>query len=104
MDRKRVLCMFLFVSVFCLMSSFAQAAEFKIAIMQDDKGAAEAFQPLIVYMKKKGVDIALVGTPNYPAAAKMFAAGQADAMFSGSGIAGTLIIKDLATPLVRPLS
>ncbi len=103
MGRRKVLCMFLFVSVFCLMFSFAQAADFKIAIMQDDKGAAEAFQPLIAYMKKKGVDIALVGTPNYPTAAKMFAAGEADAMFSGSGIAGTLIIKELATPSVRPL-
>jgi len=33
----------------------------------------------------------------------MFAQGRVDAMFSGSGIAGTMIIKDLAVPLVRPV-
>jgi ABC-type phosphate/phosphonate transport system substrate-binding protein len=34
----------------------------------------------------------------------MFSAGTVDAMFSGSGIAGTMILKGLAVPLVWPLS
>lgn len=104
MKTKGLLCMLLVVFVVGLMYSFAQAAEFKIVIMQDDKGAAERYQPLLAYLKKKGIDSTLVGAPNYTAAAKMFTAGEGDAMFSGSGVAGTLIIKDLATPSVRPLS
>jgi len=87
-----------------LMSASAKAAEFKIIIMQDDKGAVEKYQPLLAYLKKNGVDATLVGAPNYTAAAKMFTAGEGDAMFSGSGVAGTLIIKDIATPSVRPLT
>ena len=34
----------------------------------------------------------------------MFSQGKVDAMFSGSGVAGSMIIKDVATPLVRPVS
>jgi ABC-type phosphate/phosphonate transport system substrate-binding protein len=33
----------------------------------------------------------------------MFAGGQVDAMFSGSGIAGSMIIKELSEPEVRPV-
>ena len=104
MKTKGLLCMFLMVFALTLMSGAAMAAEFKIVIMQDDKGAAEKYQPLLAYLKKNGVDASLVGAPNYTAAAKMFAAGEADAMFSGSGVAGTLIIKDLAVPAVRPVT
>jgi ABC-type phosphate/phosphonate transport system substrate-binding protein len=104
MKTKGLLYMLLVVFAVGLMSASARAAEFKILIMQDDKGAAEKFQPLLAYLKKKGVDAAFVGAPNYSAAAKMFTAGEGDAMFSGSGVAGTLIIKDLAMPSVRPLT
>jgi len=104
MKTKGLLCMFLMVFIVGLMSASAKAAEFKIIIMQDDKGAVEKYQPLLAYLKKNGVDATLVGAPNYTAAAKMFTAGEGDAMFSGSGVAGTLIIKDIATPSVRPLT
>ncbi|MBI4689772.1 MAG: PhnD/SsuA/transferrin family substrate-binding protein [Nitrospirae bacterium] len=104
MKTKSLLCMLLMVFMVSLMYGFANAAEFKIVIMQDDKGAAEKYQPLLAYLKKNGVDASLVGAPNYTAAAKMFTAGEGDAMFSGSGVAGTLIIKDLAVPSIRPLS
>jgi ABC-type phosphate/phosphonate transport system substrate-binding protein len=104
MKKKEFLCMLLVVFAVGLMSASAKASEFKIIIMQDDKDAAENFQPLLAYLKKKGVGAALIGAPNYSAAAKMFTEGKGDAMFSGSGVAGTLIIKDLATPTVRPLT
>jgi len=104
MKTKSLSCVLLVVFAVGLMSASAKAAEFKIIIMQDDKGAAEKFQPLLAYLKKKGVGAVLVGAQNYSAAAKMFTAGEGDAMFSGSGVAGTLIIKDLATPVVRPLT
>ena len=90
--------------VTCLMlPNIARAAQFKIAIMQDQQGAAAKFKPLLDYLVKKGVDASFVATKDYPAAAQLFAAGQADAMFSGSGIAGTMIIKELAEPEVRPV-
>lgn len=103
MRTKGLLCMLLVFLAVCLSPVFAKA-EFKIIIMQDDKGAAEKYQPLLKYLNKKGLDAALISAPNYSAAAKMFTEGMGDAMFSGSGVAGTLIIKDLATPAVRPVT
>jgi ABC-type phosphate/phosphonate transport system substrate-binding protein len=80
------------------------AEEFKIAIMQDKAGAAKKFKALLDYLSEKGIDTQFVAAKDYPAAAKMFANKDVDAMFSGSGIAGTMIIKELAYPVVRPLS
>ncbi len=79
------------------------AAEIKIGIMQAQKGDAQKFKPLMDYLKSKGVDSSLVAAPTYSDAAKMFSGGQIDAMFSGSGIAGTMIIKELAKPILRPV-
>lgn len=80
------------------------AADFKIAIMQDKAGAARKFKPLLDYLTQKGVNAKFITAKDYPAAASMFATGKVDAMFSGSGIAGTFIIKGLAEPVVRPVS
>ena len=79
------------------------AQAFKLGIMQDDKAAAAKFTPLIAYLKKSGIDLTLVSAPNYGEAAKMFSAGSVDGMFAGSGVAGTLLIKGVATPVVRPV-
>ncbi len=79
------------------------AEQFRIAIMQDQSGVAEKFRPLLVYLSKKGVEAAFVSTQDYRSAAGMFAVGSADAMFSGSGVAGFMILKDLAVPTVRPV-
>ncbi|MCX7911170.1 MAG: phosphate/phosphite/phosphonate ABC transporter substrate-binding protein [Endomicrobia bacterium] len=84
--------------------SIAYSADFKILFMQDDKGAAERYKLLIDYLRSKEINISLVGIPNYQTAAKMFSEGQADAMFSGSGVAGIMIIKQVANPLLRPVS
>ena len=89
--------------VSAVISGAAQADPFKIAIMQDKKGAAKKYTPLLNYLKKNGIDGSFVGTKNYDYAAKMFASGKVDAMFSGSGVAGTMIIKEVAYPLVRPV-
>lgn len=80
------------------------AAEIKIGIMQAQKGDAQKFKPLMDYLNSKGIDTSLVAAPTYSDAAKMFSSGQIDAMFSGSGIAGAMIIKELAKPVVRPVS
>ena len=81
-----------------------EASQFKIAIMQDKKGAAKKFRPLMQYFKDNGIDAGFIATKNYTHAARMFADGKVDGMFSGSGIAGAMIIKELAYPLVRPNS
>ncbi len=94
-------CLLLFSLV--VVCDYAEAAQLKIAIMQDVSGAAQNYRPLADYLNKKGIEVEFIGVPSYPSAAKMFAAGEVDAMFSGSGVAGTMIIKDLTDPLVRPL-
>jgi len=95
-----------FAAVFMAVFAFgaaAQAAEVKIGIMQAQAGDARKYQPLLDYLAKKGLPANFVTANTYPAAADMFAKGQVDAMFSGSGIAGAMIIKDVAEPLVRPV-
>ena len=88
----------------CLLSSSNSYARFKICLMQEKKGAAAKFRPLLNYLIKKGVKASFVAAKTYPQAAKMFAEGKVDGMFSGSGIAGCMIIKGLAYPVVRPVS
>ncbi|MFZ2196976.1 MAG: PhnD/SsuA/transferrin family substrate-binding protein [Thermodesulfovibrionales bacterium] len=105
MKVSKIFYMFVFfVSAIALSYSSARADQFKIAIMQDERGAAAKYRQLETYLKGKGIEFSFVGATNYPAAAKMFASGEVDAMFSGSGIAGTFFIKDLATPLLRPVN
>ena len=89
---------------FCTLSSSDSYAGFKICLMQEKKGAAAKFRPLLNYLIKKGVEASFVAAKTYPQAAKMFAEGKVDGMFSGSGIAGCMIIKGLAYPIVRPVS
>lgn len=93
--------------IFFLLSFFAYQAHanpFKVAIMQDKKGAANKFKPLQPYLRKKGIEVTFMKTYSYREAAQKFAAGEVDGMFSGSGVAGSMIIKDVAYPLVRPVS
>jgi len=72
--------------------------------MQEKKGAGAKFRPLLKYLEKNGVKASFVGAKSYPQAARMFAERRVDGMFSGSGVAGCMIIKDLAYPVVRPVS
>jgi ABC-type phosphate/phosphonate transport system substrate-binding protein len=78
--------------------------QFTIAIMQDEQGAGKKYRPLQTYLAGKGIDFSFIAATNYTAAAEMFASGKVDAMFSGSAVAGIFIMKELATPLVRPVS
>lgn len=99
---KRVLAaVFLTVLTF---GTVAYGAEVKIGIMQAQAGDARKYQPLLEYLAQKGLPASFVTANTYPAAAEMFAKGQVDAMFSGSGIAGAMMIKEVAEPLVRPVN
>lgn len=99
---KRVMAYLLLA--FVSFGAAAYGADLKIGIMQAQAGDARKYQPLLDYLSKKGVSSSFVTASTYPAAAEMFSKGQVDAMFSGSGIAGTMIIKDVAEPLVRPVN
>ena len=101
--RKKVLRVLTMALALFFACASANAADFTIGIMQDKPGAAQKFGPLIALFKSKGVDVGLQGYSNYPDAAIKFADGAVSAMFAGSGVAGTMIIKDLAYPLVRPV-
>jgi len=101
---NKILVNFVAVVAFFGSAIAAQADSFKLIIMQDEKGAAQKYASLADYLKTKGVEVTLVAAPDYIIAAQMFAAGEADGMFSGSGVAGSMLIKDLATPVVRPVN
>lgn len=92
------------VCLTAMQSAVFAADPFRIAIMQDQQGAAQKFKPLIDYLGKKGIPASFVSARDYFSAASMFSAGKVDAMFSGSGIAGSMIIKELALPEVRPVA
>ena len=81
----------------------AQAQAVRVAIMQAQAGEAEKYKPLVAYLAKSGLTAAFVTAKDYPAAAAMFTKGEVDAMFTGSGIAATLMVKDLADPIARPI-
>lgn len=93
------------IAVMALMgaATISQAETFKLVIMQDEKGAAQKYAPLADYLKSKGIEVTLVGAPDYVKAAQMFSSGEADGMFSGSGVAGSMLIKGVAKPVVRPV-
>lgn len=90
--------------ILCVSLSAPLYADFKMGIMQDKRGAAAKFKPLLSYLSKNGVEASFVTARSYPDAAHMFSEGKVDGMFSGSGIAGCLIIKEIAFPIVRPVT
>jgi ABC-type phosphate/phosphonate transport system substrate-binding protein len=78
------------------------AAEFRLAVMQDARGAAAKYRPLVDYLRRSGIETSIIAARSYRDAADLFATGRVDGMFSGSGLAGALLIKGLADPAVRP--
>lgn len=91
------------IIVLCAIPSLGQCEQFKFGIMQDKKGAAVKYRPLLTYLKIHGIQATFISAKSYPKAAQMFASNKIDGMFSGSGIAGCMIVKELAIPVVRPL-
>ncbi|PLX93180.1 MAG: hypothetical protein C0621_08245 [Desulfuromonas sp.] len=95
---------FLLTLMVALLPLSAQATDiFKIGIMQAQKGAAAKLRPLETYLNTHGVQVRFIPTASYTEAAEKFAAGEMDGMFSGSGVAGTMIIKKVAYPVLRPV-
>jgi len=69
-----------------------QAEEFKIAVLQNHKDCPLTYKPLAEHLAKIGVMVRMVEVPTQEIATKMFAAGEVDAMFSGSGIPGSMFV------------
>jgi hypothetical protein len=80
-----------------LAASVAQAAEFKIGIMQDVAGVAQhvaqQYGPLVDLFKANSIEVKLQGYSNYTDAALKFENGEVDAMFAGSGSDKELLAK-----------
>lgn len=95
----------LFFTIFSLAlgQNTVTAGVFKIGIMQAQAGAAKKYAPLETYLLKENVQVKFVPFNTYKEAAQLFAKGDVDGMFSGSGVAGAFILKGLAKPLVRPV-
>jgi ABC-type phosphate/phosphonate transport system substrate-binding protein len=102
---KRFVSAFLMLTLGFLVTALGvQGAEFSIGIMQDAPGAAKEYGPLIELFKANGIDVKLKGYSNYTDAAIKFANGEVDSMFAGSGVAGTMMIKKVAYPVLRPVN
>lgn len=93
LSRIMVVC---FVIVFALgaMPGILKAEEFRIAIVQSDKGSVQAYEPLVAHLAKMGIAVTLVKAPTYQAVAKMFSSGEVDAIFNGPGIPGSMMVID----------
>lgn len=102
--KNNVVSLLLVILFAVCIAQTAVAADFKIGIMQDKAGAAQQYGPLIALFKAKGIDVRLQGYSNYPDAAMKFEDGNVDAMFAGSGVAGAMMIKNVAYPLLRPVN
>lgn len=102
---KRLLVVFVLGAMAILfgLTQSAHAATFKIGIMQDKPGAAQKYAPMVAFFKSKGIDVKLQGYRSYVDAAQKFADGKVDAMVAGSGVAGSMMIKGVAYPIVRPV-
>ena len=60
-------------------------AGLRICLMQEQKGAAAKFRPLLNYLNKNGVKASFVAAKTYPQAAKMFADGKVTACSADPG-------------------
>lgn len=84
-------------------ASAAHAADIRIAVMQAQAGEARRYQPLLQYLSTKGISASFVTARDARDVDDMFGRGDVDAMFGGSGLAGTMILRGLAVPLSRPV-
>ena len=85
----------------------AGTLHFVIMSPADPKKEGPKYEALSAYLR--GVnpllgDIKLQIAKNYSEAARLFAAGDVEGMFSGSFVAAVFIAKGLAKPVVRPLA
>lgn len=84
----------------------AETLHFLIMSPADPKKDGPRYEALSAYLSDANPllgDIKLRIAKNYPEAARLFAEGDVEGMFSGSFVASVLIAKGLAKPVARPL-
>jgi len=84
----------------------AGTLHFVIMSPADPKKEGPRYEALSAYLRSANPllgDIKLQIAKNYPEAARLFAAGDVEGMFSGSFVASVFIAKGLAKPVARPL-
>ncbi len=91
LSRIFVFC-FIVVLALGVMPGVVGAEEFKIAVLQINQDDPQAYEPLAKHLARRGVAVKLVEVQTYEMATKMFTEGQVDAVFSGSGIPGSMFV------------
>ncbi len=79
-------------------------ADIQVGIMPSQHGDAERIGILAEYISANGIKTSLLTPPSYSIAERMFTSGEITAMFSGSAVAGYLILNNIAEPAVRPIT
>jgi len=104
LHSNRFRCFLLLLVLLLAGAGSAVAGEFRLAVMQPTKGGVAQFELLAGYLEKNGIKTTIIAPKSYQDAARMFAEGRVEGMFSGSGVAGVMLLKKSAYPLVRPVT
>lgn len=89
---RRIVCCLVVIFAVGIMPGILNAEEFKIAILQEGQSTAQKYEPLVAHLAQSGITVSLIEVPTYQAAARMIAAGKVDAMFTGPGIPGSMMV------------
>lgn len=92
------------VASWALPGAALAADVFRVAVCEGKSDVAKKYAPLKSYLREKGIVLELVSTVDNPESGRLFARGEVNGMFAGSGLAGSLILKGLAYPALRPVS
>ena len=107
MSRAVVLLAATLVFASCSGAFAAETLHFLIMSPVDPKLEAPKYEALSTYLRSANPilgDIKLRIAKNYPEAARLFAQGDVEGMFSGSFVAAVFIAKGLARPVARPVA
>jgi ABC-type phosphate/phosphonate transport system substrate-binding protein len=105
---KKTAALFALVLILAAVSSALAADTLNFVIMssEDPKKEGPKYAALAEYLKAGNPligDVQLRVAKDYPEAAKLFAGGEVEGMFSGSFVAGIFIKQEVAKPIVRPV-
>jgi ABC-type phosphate/phosphonate transport system substrate-binding protein len=100
--KKHLFALFILAVLFLPTQGFGKII--RMAVIQDKHTESSKYLALEKYLEKKGFRIIVHPYSNYPSAATGFFEGNVDFMFSGSAIAGIYMLKNLAYPILRPVT
>ncbi len=91
LSRSFVCCLLVIFAV-GIIPGIANAEEYKIAILQEGQSSAQKYEPIVAHLAQAGITATLIEVPTYQTAARMVASGEVDAMFTGPGIPGSMMV------------